>query len=89
MDIEDDYDPLHSWYLYFVKPFVGLTLGLLFALALDLGLFSLTGQTDAQGSRPLRLVATAGLAGLFAESAWHRLRHVIDSDKPPPKSNAV
>jgi len=88
-DIEDDYDPLYSWYLYFVKPFIGLTLGLLFALAIDLGLLSLTGQTDGQSNHPLRLVATAGLAGLFAESAWHRLQHVMESGKPRDKSNAA
>jgi hypothetical protein len=28
-EMEDDYDPLESWHLYFIKPFLGATLGLL------------------------------------------------------------
>jgi hypothetical protein len=74
-DMEDDYDPLESWQLFFVKPLVGATLGLLFALAVDLGLL---GLGDIEGDkRFMRLVVTAGLAGLFAENVLQRLEGLL------------
>jgi hypothetical protein len=73
-DMEDDFDPLESWYLYFVKPLVGATLGLIFALAVNLGLIGLGGEIGSEGKLSIRLVVTAGLAGLFAENVLHRLQ---------------
>ena len=74
-DMEDDYDPLESWQLFFVKPLMGATLGLLFALAVDLGLL---GLGDIEGDkRFMRLVVTAGLAGLFAENVLQRLESLL------------
>jgi uncharacterized membrane protein YsdA (DUF1294 family) len=75
-DMDDDYDPLESWELFFVKPFVGATLGLLFALAVELGLLGLGGDI-AEDKRFLRLVVTAGLAGLFAENVLQRLERLL------------
>jgi hypothetical protein len=77
-DMEDDYDPLESWQLFFVKPLIGATLGLLFALALDLGLLGLGGDiAGAEDKRFMRLVVTAGLAGLFAENVLQRLEGLL------------
>ena len=74
--MDDDYDPLESWELFLVKPFVGATLGLLFALAVELGLLGLGGDI-AEDKRFLRLVVTAGLAGLFAENVLQRLERLL------------
>ncbi len=74
--MEDDFDPLEAWHLYFVKPFVGASLGLLFALALDLGLLGLGGDREANQS-PMRLVVAAGLAGLFAETVLPKLQELV------------
>jgi hypothetical protein len=75
-DVEDDFDSLESWYLYFVKPLLGATLGLLFALVVELGLVSLGGDV-AEGKRAIRLVALGGMAGLFAENVLHRMRAAV------------
>ena len=75
-DIEDDFDPLDSWYLYPVHSLIGGTLGFSFALAVDFGLVTLGGNID-HASRPVRLVVVASLGGLFAESALHRLRNTL------------
>jgi hypothetical protein len=81
-DMEDDYDPLESWQLFFVKPFVGATLGLLFALAVDLGLLGLGGGDIAElDKRSMRLVVTAGLAGLFAENVLQRLEGLLTKSR--------
>ena len=54
---------------------MGATLGLLFALAVDLGLL---GLGDIEGDkRFMRLVVTAGLAGLFAENVLQRLEGLL------------
>ena len=42
--MEDDYDPLESWHLYFIKPFLGAALGLFFAVGVDLGRSALVAQ---------------------------------------------
>jgi hypothetical protein len=49
--MDDDYDPMHSWHSYFVKTFIGATLGLLFALAVELGLITLAGEVDGTSAR--------------------------------------
>jgi hypothetical protein len=79
IEMEDDYDPLESWHLYFIKPFLGATLGLLFAVGVDLGLLGLGGIADGD-KRFMRLVVTAGLAGLFADNALQRLRVFVTKD---------
>jgi len=79
--MEDDYDPLESWHLYFVKPLVGATLGLLFALAVELGLLGLGGNTVDADRSSMRLVVAAGLAGLFAENVLQRLQVLVTSQK--------
>jgi hypothetical protein len=76
-DMEDDYDPLESWQLFFVKPLLGATLGLLFALAVELGLLGLGGDTLAVERRAMRFVVTAGLAGLFAENVLQKLQGLV------------
>jgi hypothetical protein len=73
-EMEDDFDPLECWHLYFMEPLVGATLGLLFALAVDLGLISLGGDIGSEDKRMMRLVVMAGLAGLFAENVLHKLQ---------------
>lgn len=78
--MEDDYDPLESWHLYFVKPLVGATLGLLFALAIELGLLGLGGEGDAD-QRSMRLAVAAGLAGLYAENVLQRLQVLVTNQK--------
>jgi hypothetical protein len=78
-EMEDDYDPLESWHLYFIKPFLGATLGLLFAVGVDLGLLGLGGTADGD-KRFMRLVVTAGLAGLFADNALQRLKVFVTKD---------
>jgi hypothetical protein len=85
--MEDDFDPLESWHLYFIKPLVGATLGLLFALAADLGLISLGGEIVDEGKHSMRLVVTAGMAGLFAENVLHRLQGFLM--KPLKDSSAA
>ena len=55
---------------------MGATLGLLFALAVELGLLGLGGDI-AEDKRFLRLVVTAGLAGLFAENVLQRLERLL------------
>ena len=79
--MEDDFDPLESWHLYFVKPLVGATLGLLFALAVDLGLHGLGGGLVEGDKRSMRFVVTAGLAGLFAENVLQRLQGLLTKSK--------
>jgi len=79
-EMEDDYDPLESWHLYFVKPLVGATLGLIFALAIELGLLGVGGEVDADKSS-MRLVVGAGLAGLFAENVLQRLQVLVTRQK--------
>jgi len=78
-DIEDDFDPLEGWHLFFVKPLLGSTLGLLLALVIDLGLISLVNETSADSAEraPLRATAIGGLAGLFAENVLHRMRRLV------------
>ena len=59
---------------------MGATLGLLFALAVDLGLLGLGGDIAdiAEGDkRFMRLVVTAGLAGLFAENVLQSLEGLL------------
>jgi len=73
-DMEDDFDPLECWHLYFIKPLVGATLGLLFALAVDLGLIGLGGEVGTEDKHLMRLVVMAGLAGLFAENVLQKLQ---------------
>ncbi len=73
IEMEDDFDPLESWHLYFIKPLLGATLGLLFAVAVDLGLLGLGGIAEGD-KRFMRLVVTAGLAGLFADNALQKLQ---------------
>ena len=75
-DIEDDFDPLECWHLFFVKPLLGGTLGLLFALVIDLGLISF-GADATTDKAPLRNAVVGGLAGLFAENVLHRMRYVV------------
>lgn len=79
--MEDDFDPLEAWHLYFVKPLVGATLGLLFALAVDLGLLGLGGDVVDANKRSMRLVVAAGLAGLFAENVLQRLQGFLTKPK--------
>jgi len=77
-DIEDDLDPLECWYLLFVKPLLGSTLGLLLALVIDLGLISLANETKVNADRAqLRATAAGGLAGLFAENVLHSMRRLV------------
>jgi hypothetical protein len=71
--MEDDFDPLEVWYLYFVKPLVGATLGLIFALTIDIGLITLGAKID-DGKHTTRLVVMAAMAGLFAENVLSRLQ---------------
>jgi hypothetical protein len=80
-DIEDDFDPLECWYLYFVKPLLGGTLGLLFALVIDLGLIAF-GADATTDKAPLRNAVVGGLAGLFAENVLHRMRYLVAGQAP-------
>ena len=73
-DMEDDYDPLESWQL-FRQAFGGCDLGLLFALAVDLGLLGLSNIEEDK--RFMRLAGHAGLAGLFAENVIQRLEGLL------------
>jgi len=75
-DIEDDVDPLESWYMFLVKPLLGGTLGLLFALVNDLGLISLASDFPPDKA-PLRAAAVGGLAGLFAEEVLNGMRRLV------------
>jgi hypothetical protein len=76
-DMEDDFDPVDSWYLFFVKPIIGATLGLLFGLAAELGLIALAGEVKNEDQHAIRLVVLAGMAGLFAENVHHRLEALV------------
>src|SRR5262249_41828316 len=71
--MEDRFDPLEVWYLYFVKPLVGATLGLIFALTIDIGLITLGAKID-DSKHTTRLVVMAAMAGLFAENVLSRLQ---------------
>jgi len=59
---------------------VGATLGLIFALAIELGLLGVGGEVDADKSS-MRLVVGAGLAGLFAENVLQRLQVLVTRQK--------
>jgi hypothetical protein len=56
---------------------VGATLGLLFALAVDLGLIGLGGELGSDKKRSMRLVVMAGLGGLFAENVLKKLQSFL------------
>ena len=75
--MDDDFDPLRAWQLYVFKPVAAAALGLVFALALEQGLFAAGARDVDDERRPARLVVAAGMAGMFGESALHKLRALL------------
>jgi hypothetical protein len=73
--VDDDFDWMHVWYLYLIKPFVGAAIGFLFALLIQFGLVPFV-SPDSQhvGSGT---VLVSGLAGIFAEDAIGTFRSLF------------
>ncbi len=63
--LDDKFDPLWVWYLWCLKPAVGAMVGLVMALAIELGLISLGAGEAARGDINLRLLVVGGIAGFF------------------------
>jgi hypothetical protein len=76
--LDDTFDPLWVWYLWCLKPAVGAMVGLVLALAIELGLTSLGTGDAAKVDLNLRLLVLGGIAGLFSEGVFERVRSGVD-----------
>ncbi len=68
---------VRSWVaMYFLKPFVGAVLGLIFYLVVRGGLFP---NISAQQTSPFGFAAVAALVGLFSEQAILKLKELAEN----------
>ena len=75
--LDDEFDPLWVWYLWCLKPAVGATVGLVLALAIQLGLVSLGAGEDGRVDTNLRLLLLGGIGGFFCENVFERMRSTL------------
>ncbi|HEV8430682.1 MAG TPA: hypothetical protein VGQ41_22460 [Pyrinomonadaceae bacterium] len=75
--LDDSFDPLWVWYLWCLKPAVGAMVGLVLALAIELGFISL-GAGEARVNVNLRLLVLGGIGGFFSESVLERIRSKVE-----------
>jgi hypothetical protein len=67
-----------SWiWWYFLRPFIGIALALVFYVAIRGGFFAQEAQTG--DVNPFGMAALAGLAGLFSKQATDKLKEVFDT----------
>lgn len=67
-----------SWLImYFLRPFIGSTLGFIFYLVIRGGFFSTEATVDE--TSPFGFAALAGLVGLFSEQAVEKLKQVAQT----------
>lgn len=67
-----------SWiWWYFMRPFIGSALALIFYVAIRGGFFAQEAQTG--DINPFGIAALAGLAGLFSKQATDKLKEVFDT----------
>jgi hypothetical protein len=71
--LDDEFDPLWVWYLWCLQPAVGAMVGLVSALAIELGLISLGAGDAAKADINLRLLVLGGIGGAFSESVFQRI----------------
>jgi hypothetical protein len=70
------FTPSWTWW-YFLRPFIGSTLALVFYVAIRGGFFAQEAQTG--DVNPFGIAALAGLAGLFSKQATDKLKEVFDT----------
>ena len=69
---------VRSWVLmYFLLPFVGSSLGLIFYFVLRGGLFS--GQTPVEAANPFGFAGLSGLVGMFSNQAALKLQEIAET----------
>jgi len=67
-----------SWLtMYFLRPFIGSTLGFIFYLVIRGGFFSTQATVDE--TSPFGFAALAGLVGLFSEQAVEKLKQIAQT----------
>ncbi len=76
-DEDIEFDPITVWYLFLLKPFIGLGVGFLFALLVKFGLIPFLISNSESNNEAFGIVLAAGLAGIFAEDAMHKLQSVF------------
>jgi hypothetical protein len=76
--LDDKFDPLWVWHIWCLKPLVGATAGMIFAVAIDFGLTSLGAGGTENGDANFRMLVLGGLSGFFSDSIFQRLRAEID-----------
>lgn len=76
--LDDHFDPLWVWYLWCLEPVVGAMVGLILALAIELGLISLGAGEGAKVDINLRLIVLGGIAGFFSEGVFERIRSAVE-----------
>jgi hypothetical protein len=70
--LDDKFDPLWVWQIWCLKPLVGATAGMIFALAIDFGLISLgaTGTPNVDADADYRMLVLGGLSGFFSDARF-------------------
>src|SRR5262249_8265093 len=76
--LDDTFDLVWVWCLWCLKPVVGAMVGLVLALAVELGLTSLGAGDAAKVDLNLRLLVLGGIAGLFSEGVFERVRSRVE-----------
>ena len=76
-DLDDEFDPVWVWYLWCLKPLVGAAVGLVFALAVGIGLVSLSTLPNPTADVSLRLLVLGGFGGFFSEGVFERMLRVV------------
>jgi hypothetical protein len=76
--LDDRFDPLWVWYLWCLEPAVGAMVGLVLALAIELGLMSLGAGEAAKADINLRLLVLGGIGGFCFESVLERIRSTVE-----------
>jgi hypothetical protein len=79
--LDDRFDPLWVWYLWCLQPAVGAMVGLVSALAIELGLISLGAGEAGKADINLRLLVLGGIGGSFSESIFERIRSTVERSK--------
>jgi hypothetical protein len=80
-NLDDRFDPLWVWYIWCLEPAVGAMVGLVLALAIELGLISLGAGGAAKVDINLRLLVLGGMGGFFCESFLERIRSSVERSK--------
>ncbi len=65
------------WYL--LRPFIGMSVALIFYFSLRGGFLILSSGTDIESVNPFGMAAIAGLAGMFSKQGIDKLREMFDN----------